>query len=60
MARYTWKFDNRVFTSLRELQAAAEEIVRESADHYGLDLVYDLRTGKAVKELEVSVKVRSH
>ena len=60
MAKYSWKYDNRVFTSLKEVKAAVRELVEAAQEKQGAELLYAFPSGKAVYEIVVDVKLRPH
>ena len=59
MARYQWGYSDETFSTLTEARAALQGIVEEYLSDNHLDLLLD-RSGRAVKEIEVTVRLRDH
>jgi len=59
MARYTWGYDNEVFTSLRQAKEAVAELIAMALEKNGAEMIYDGR-GRALYEVDVTVKLRPH
>jgi hypothetical protein len=58
MSKFYVSYDNKART-LTEIRELAREACVEVLDRLGLDLVRD-RDGRAVREIEVAVKIKGH
>lgn len=60
MARYTWNYDERVFSSLKEVKVALAEMVAVTLERNGVELIYDRTNSKALFEVGITVQLRKH
>lgn len=58
MSKYYVSYDNKART-LTEIRELAREACVEVLDRLGLDLVRD-RDGHAIREIDVTIKVKGH
>lgn len=59
--KYAIGFSDKVYTSLREVKADLEDLLQEVVEKdLQSAMVHELRSGRAVKEVVVSVSLRDH